>query len=351
MSTPEGQLNRNMAILTRFLMQKQLMGQRMGGYGQLETQRHENMMTRMKAEFTDQLSRDPVMQRHRALVFKARQEGKDVASLIEAMRKDALNLTKVSFATSTQKPWTEETAQAATMLTESAMTEMIGQAAMGERQVRDITAVQIPGLKLRAGELGAEKERIRLKEDELKLEWQKLKQKPAEEQNKEMRAIVKDTINFLEAEGVKGADVNEQMRALFGSGKVPDPLSPENRGKAFTYLMEIWIKLAKGKALTANEEKFLINVRNTRAIQPTAGIAGLPEVPEAPGVPEELAPGGLISPRTGLTPGQEVGVTEAGDQVINQRLLEMMTQMYMEEGKLDEATARQMAQKLLGQLR
>ena len=166
-----------------------------------------------------------------------------------------------------------------------------------------------------------------------------------------MIAIVKDTINFLETEGVKGEDINETLRSLMGSGKIPDPLSPENRGKAFTYLMEIQIKLAKGKTLTANEEKFLINVRNTRAIQPEAGVAALPEAPTAPGIAGEVVPGGLISPRTGLTPGQEVGVTEAGDQVINQRLLEMMTQMYMEEGKLDEATARQMAQKLLGQLR
>jgi len=114
--------------------------------------------------------------------------------------------------------------------------------------------------------------------------------------------------------------------------------------------MEIWLNLAKGKTLTADEEKFLINVRNTRAIEPEAGV-GLGIGGGVAGVPEEVPVGGLISPRTGLTPGQEVGVTEAGDQVINQRLLEMMTQMYMEEGKLDEATARQMAQKLLGQLR
>lgn len=348
MSTPEGQLNRNMRILTQFLMQKDLLKERTAGFGGLETQRHGNMMERMKAAFTNQLARDPVMQRHRALVFKARSEGKDVASLVEAMKKDALNLAKVSFTTSTQKPWTEETAQAATMLTETAMIDMVGQAAMGERQEKQIKEVAVPGLIMRGAEAGLEAERIGVQKDRLKLDWQKLKQKPAEDQNKEMIAIVKDTINFLEAEGVTGEDVNAQMRSLFASGKVTDPLSPENRGKAFTYLMEIQIKLAKGKTLTANEEKFLINVRNTRAIQPEAAVAGLPEVP---GAPEEIVPGGLISPRTGLTPGQEAGVTEAGDQVINQRLLEMMIQMYMEEGKLDKATARQMAQKLLGQLR
>lgn len=347
MSTPEGQFNRNIAILTNFLMQKSLLGTRMGGYGQLETQRHENMMARMKADFTNQLAQDPVMQRHRALVFKAQQEGKDAGPLVDAMKKDALNLAKVSFTTSTQKPWTEETAKAATLLTESAMTDIIGQAAMGERQARDIGLVKIPGLKLRAGELAAEEKRIGLKGEELGLEQQKLKQKPAEEQNKEMRAIVKDTINFLEAEGVKGEDLSKDAKILFGSGKITDPLSPENRGKAFTYLMEIWINLAKGKILTANEEKFLINVRNTRAIEPEIdefGVAGLGEEP-APGV------GGLISPKTGLTAGQEVGVTGAGENVINQRLLEMATKMYMEEGGLDEATARRMAQKLIGQLR
>lgn len=350
MSTPEGQFNRNIRLLTEFLMQSNLMEKRMGGYGQLETQQHENMMTRMKEAFSNQLARDPVMQRHRALVFKAQQEGKDVASLVDAMKKDALNISKVAYTTETQKPWTKETAQSATLLTESALTDLIGQAAMGERQAREIREVSIPSLGLRGREAELEQQRITQKGEELELERQKLKQKPAEEQNEEMRTIVKDTINFLESEGVKGDELSAANRALFSSGKITDPLSPENRGKAFTYLMEIWLNLAKGKTLNANEEKFLINVRNTRAIEPEAGLpgVGLPELPRAPGA---ATPGGLISPRTGLTPGQEAGVTQAGDQVVNQRLLEMMTQMYMEEGKLDEATARRMAQKLLGQLR
>jgi len=305
----------------------------------------------MQAAFTDQLSRDPVMQRHRALVFKAQQEGKDVASLVEAMRKDALNLAKASYTTATGKPWTKETSQAATLLAEPALVNMVGQAATTTRVKEQITRVAEPGLILRAGEALTDVERVKIQRDRLTLDQQKLKQKPVEEQLTEMRTIVKDTINFLEAEGVKGDALSADSRALFSSGKVTDPLSPENRGKAFTYLMEIWLNLAKGKTLTSNEERFLIQVRNTRAIEPTAevgvGVGGLGEAPGvAPG-----APGGLISPRTGLTPGQEVGVTEAGDQVINQRLLEMMTQMYMEEGKLDETTARQMAQKLLGQLR
>jgi len=349
MSTPESQFNRNIKLLTTFLMQKGLIGQRMGGYGQLETQRHENMMTRMKAAFTDQLSRDPVMQRHRALVFKAQQAGQDVGSLVEAMKKDAMKIAEVAFTTSTQKPWTEDTAKAATLLTEGSLTDMIGQAAMGIRQKEQIEKVAVPALGLREREL-EEKEKVRgLREDELDLERDRFKQKPVEEQLTEQRKIVKDTIDFLEAEGVKGSSLGELDKALFGSGKVPDPLSPENRGKAFTYLIEIWLNLAKGKALTANEEKFLINIRNVRAIEPTASVAGA--VLPRPEVPGGIAPGGLISPKTGLTPPQEAGVTEAGDQVINQRLLEMVTQMYMEQGGLDEATARRMAQKLIGQLR
>jgi len=324
-------------------MQSQLLKQRMGGYGELETQRHENMMTRMHQAFTDQLSRDPTMQRHRALVFKAQQEGKDTGPLVEAMRKDAVDIAKLAFSTATQKPWTKETAQAATLLTERSLTDMIGQAAMGTRLEKEIKEVKVPGLMLRGAEAVTEAERARLKGEELELEREKLKQKPAEEQNKEMRAIVKDTINFLEAEGVKGDELSAKNRALFSTGKVTDPLSPENRGKAFTYLMEIWINLAKGKTLTPGEENFLINVRNTRAIEPPTG-----EI--TPGVVPGAAPGevgGLPSPRTGLTPGQEA--TAQG--MIDQRMLEMMTQMYMEEGNLDEATARQMAQKLLSQLR
>ena len=279
MSSPEGQFNKNIKLLTNFLMQKDLLGTRMGGYGQLETQRHENMMTRMQAAFTNQLSRDPVMQRHRALIFKAKEAGKDVGSLVENMKKDALNQAKVAYTTSTQKPWTEETAQAATMLTERSLVTLIGQAAMGERQKEQIEKIGEPALGLRKQELEEKEKGRELREDELELERKKLKQKPAEEQNKEMRAIVKDTVNFLETEGVKGDALSADSRALFSSGKVTDPLSPENRGKAFTYLMEIWLNLAKGKALTPGEEKFLINIRNVRAIETPieeGGIGGLP---------------------------------------------------------------------------
>lgn len=287
MSTPEGQFNRNMRLLTNFLMQKQLIGQRTKGYGELETQRQGNMMTRMQAAFTNQLSRDPVMQRHRAIVFKLQQAGKDTTAAVEAMKKDALNLAKVSFDT-LDKPWTEETAQAATMLTEKSMVEMVGQAAMGKRQKEQIEKVVVPGLELRREEVGLEKERIGVQKDRLTLDWKKLKQKPMEEQNKEMIAIVKDTINFLEAEGVKGEDADAQWKAFFAAGKITDPLSSENRGKAFTYLLEIQLNLAKGKTLTPAEEKFLINVRNTRAIETPieeGGIGGLPS-PELGGESE-----------------------------------------------------------------
>ncbi|MCK4384671.1 MAG: hypothetical protein KAW52_00265 [candidate division Zixibacteria bacterium] len=312
MSTPEGQFNRNIKTLTNFLMQQKLMGQRMGGYGELETQRHENMMTRMEAAFTDQLSRDPVMQRHRALVFKAQKEGKDVASLVEAMKKDAMKLAKVSFDT-LDKPWTEETAQAATLLTEKSMVDMVGQAATSARQEKQIKEVAVPGLIMRGAEAGLEAERIGVQKDRLKLDWQKLKQKPAEEQNKEMRAIVKDTINFLEAEGVKGKDINEQIKNLFGSGKIPDPLSPENRGKAFTYLMEIWINLAKGKTLTSSEEKFLIQVRNTRAIETPieeGGIGGLPS-PALGGESEEQIRQNMINQIAEYIKGKGVDPAQA----------------------------------------
>ena len=313
MSTPEGQFNRNIKTLTNFLMQKNLLGTRMGGYGQLETQRHENMMTRMKAAFTDQLSRDPVMQRHRALVFKARQAGTDPSSLIEAMKKDAMKIAETAFTTATQKPWTKETAQSATLLTESGVMDMVGQAATGERQARKIGLVDIPALGLRGEELEEKKAARGLRERELELERKKLKQKPIEEQNKEMIAIVKDTINFLEAEGVKGEDVNQQMRALFGSGKVPDPLSPENRGKAFTYLLEIQLNLAKGKTLTSAEEKFLINVRNTRAIETPVeegGIGGLPS-PALGGESEEQIRQNMINQIAEYIQGKGVDPAQA----------------------------------------
>jgi hypothetical protein len=302
MSTPESQFNRNINLFTQYLMQSNLIGKRTKGYGQLETQRHENMMTRLKEAFSMELARDPVMQRHRALIYKAKEGGKDVGSLVEAMRKDAMKIAQVSFTTSTQKPWTKETAQAATLLTESALVDMVGQGAMGERQARKIGMVDIPGQALRGREVAVEEKRAGIKAAET------FGTTP-EQVRTAMIDLVKDTVNFLESEGVKGSDLQKADRALFGSGKVPDPLSPENRGKAFTYLMEIWIKLNKGEALNKNEENFLINVRNTRAIEPTEELgAGM-----TPGT-EPGAVGGLPSPRTGMTPGEEA----TGQDMINQ---------------------------------
>lgn len=265
MSTPESQFNKNMALLTQFLMQKDLIGTRIGGYRGLETQRHGNMMTRLQEAFSSQIARDPVMQRHRALVFKAQQEGKDPASLIEAMKKDALNIAKVSYETATGKPWTQETAQAATLLAEPAIVDMVGQAATTTRLKERISKVDIPGQVLRGREVA-----VKEKEQE---------GKTGEQYQKGMIDLVKDTVNFLESEGVKGEEMNEQLRSLFSSGKIADPLSPENRGKAFTYLMEIWTNLVKGKSLTTGEERFLINIRNTRAIETPPGGAGTEGLP------------------------------------------------------------------------
>lgn len=338
MASRSEQVNRNIRLINQFLMNQNLMKQRQTGYMGLETERHKNMMTRLGEDFSNKIARDPVMERHRSLIFKAQERGEDTSALVEAMKKDALEISKVAFTTATGQPWTKDTASAATLLTEDALVRMGVRGARTTEQVRDIIEVQRPGQELRGKEVAVREKAQKTREEELAFEREKAAGKTGEQYQKGMIDVVKDTVNFLEAEGVTASDLSKQDRILFGSGKVTDPLSPENRGKAFTYLMEIWTNLVKGKTLTSNEENFLINVRNTSAIQPTAGIT--------PGA-EPGAVGGLPSPRTGLTPGQE----GTAQDMINNRLIEMATKYYMELGKLDEATARQMAQKLIGGLR
>jgi hypothetical protein len=102
----------------------------------------------------------------------------------------------------------------------------------------------------------------------------------AEKQRTRWIDFVKDTVNFLETEGVKGDSIGSDIRSLFSSGKVTDPLSSANRGKAFTYLAEIWTKLIQRKKLTPGDIKFLLNVRDVRSIETPVEEGGFGGVPE-----------------------------------------------------------------------
>lgn len=120
--------------------------------------------------------------------------------------------------------------------------------------------------------------------EKLAFEKEKLPAEQYEAQVEDWLKMVEDIEDHLRQEGVEKEEVDKAEAALFGSGKVPDPLTPELRGKAYTYLGEIRTKLIQRKRLTPGEIRFLQTVRNSWQIKR----------------PEELG-GGLISPETEMT--------------------------------------------------
>jgi hypothetical protein len=157
-----------------------------------------------------------------------------------------------------------------------------------------------------------------------------------DKQRKEYIDYITDTEKYLIDQGVKGEAISGNVRALFDSGKVYDPMSKENRGKALTYLGEIRLQLIQGKPPSPPQLSFLTKIRDVSAIE-GGGMAPAPAGPT--GTQESLKPTGLPSPTTGLY-GSETVDAEAK---INQNMLSMITNQIMQrlglgEDKRDYAT-------------
>lgn len=138
-----------------------------------------------------------------------------------------------------------------------------------------------------------------------------------DEERKDWLKMVKDIEDHLKQEGVKKGALSEAW-SLFGTGKVTDPLSAENRGSAYTILSEIRTKLIQKEKLTPGDIRFLQTIRNSWAI----------EHPEEEG-------GGLISP------------PDLADQAQREKMLETLITLYMEEGGLTREAAEERARMLM----
>lgn len=147
--------------------------------------------------------------------------------------------------------------------------------------------------------------------------------KPAETERKEWLEFVKDIEDHLRQEGVEKSDIDKQDTALFGSGKIPDPLSAINRGKAYTYLGEIRSKLIQNQRLTAGEIRFLQTVRNSWQIAK----------------PPEMG-GGLVSPELGGTALE-----------VQNRMVEEVARLIQQKTGLDPEQARRLALEFVGLLK
>ncbi len=279
-----GDFNKNMEFILQYLsrlglmkkqeaMQGRLIGQRMAGYSQLEEERQANRMAQIQETFMNNIARDPVVERNVALIFQKRQKGEEVPlELLKKTKKSIKERSMLALYTHSGKVLPPGAEDWFDDLSEQALVNITGQGATTARakMVREIEEAKL-------GVRGYEADTARIREARL---FQDMTKEDVEKQRTRWIDMVKDTVNFLETEGVKGESIGADIRSLFSSGKVTDPLSSANRGKAFTYLAEIWTKLIQRKKLTPGDIKFLINVRNARSIEAPIAEGGFGGVPE-----------------------------------------------------------------------
>ena len=271
------QINKNLKFLMDLLGQERILGKRMKGYEKLETQQHENMLTRARDKFNLQIAQDPTVNRIMSQINLDKIEGKTTKDLENELKVAVDDIVGLVHSTSTGQAPTEEMWRTALgKVSDMSFRELLAQTATGARQEKELPLERGRQI-LGAGRLELDRAKFMQKEREIKAEIDQLGQQSLEDQLDAWTDIVKDSINFLESEGVKKTSATSAMRALFTSGKVLDPLSAENRGQAFGWLTLIQSNLAKGNLPSEAEQFFLINVRNSPVIE-KYGLIGTAEL-------------------------------------------------------------------------
>lgn len=289
------------------------------GLEDIGVQRHEQSLARIEEGFQNDIARDPEVEKWKALIFSKNRRGEDTSIEQGKLKKHMYNRALIAFEVG-QVSSQAATAMAQT-LTEKVYSSVLGEGAATGRQERRITGIEEPKIVMEEKKLAMRGKEFGLKEKEFRA-------KGREEESTQWLKFVEDVEDHLRQEGVKAEKLFKD--ALFGTGKVPDPLSPEHRGQAYTYLGKIRIKLIEGKPLTTGDKRFLQTVRSTFQV-----VKG----------------GGLVSPETGFQPTEATGITEKADTMVEQRLLEVLVSLYMEEGGFTEEQAREKAMKMMTQIR
>jgi hypothetical protein len=89
----------------------------------------------------------------------------------------------------------------------------------------------------------------------------------------------------------------------------------------------------------------MTTVMNTSGVEPTAEEGITTTVPA-----RRPAPGGLVSPETGLTGGEDQKINTVIEQRVNDRMYNLLYQTFKDRGFSDETAAVE-ARKLLAQLK
>jgi hypothetical protein len=335
-------LNKNIQRLLDYFLEQRLAKQRYGMMGELETQRqageealvnqrlaggqaleateNKNLLGRMKQAWDYQISRDPVTNRYQSEIFIKKRAGEDTSGLegeLETkLSTDAQGLMKL-FEGKLDQPSMRTIAR----FPDETMRSLLGEYGATTRQKEMIGKVHEPGLQLQAIGVGQRQQEIGLKGRELGLKGKEQEGKLSD-QEKATISLIGDTKKFLIGEGVKPSEAGQLMREI-ATGRALDPLSAKNRGMALQWLNTLEFKMINKKPLTPNDERFMTTVMNTSGVEPPMDEGGIPTA--VPG--GRPMPGGLVSPETGLTGGEQVGAESAIQSNVENLLASQIIQM------------------------
>lgn len=326
----------------RYGMETGLQEQRQKGYMDLESTENKNLQDRMWKGWMYQISRDPEINALQSEIFIKKRAGKDTAKQESDLKDTIFNVGQAALK-SVKGDLNDQDMKQLMRLPDATMRSLLGEYGETTRQKERIEKVQVPGLQLEAIGVGQRQQEIGLKGRELGLKGQEQVGKLSD-QEKATISLIGDTKKFLIGEGVKPTDAVQLMKDM-ATGRTLDPLSAKNRGMALQWLNQLEFKVINRKPLTPNDERFMTTVVNTYGIEPTTPAGEITTT-----VPGRPAPGGLVSPETGLTTGEDQKINTVIEQRVKDRMYNLIYQGFKNRGFSDEAAAFH-ARNLLTQLK
>ena len=333
------QFNKTIEQLISLMMNQKLMKERLSGYKELEGmrgergmelegfrqegatalqgQRHEDKEKELYKEYLYDAAKNPVLKQLSGDIYLKQHAGEDTSGIRKEL-KDELDKTAGAVAHSHQGLMSEADAKALLMNTnDTVMNKLFGVS----QDMRQMVNVGIPGVKTQAKVAGTSRDR-------LAYDWEKFDVDNIEDQIKRNLDTIHRTQDHLRTEGIKkegGLGLNSLMMLFGGSGRVPDPLTSENRGAAYEWLADIELRLNAGDLPNEADKRFLKAVKNSDLIQGTEKKTGEAGVVVSSGTPGE----GMPTPETGGFTPAEFGrqQSETAEQAKAGKIAEMKSKI------------------------
>jgi hypothetical protein len=278
---------------------------------------HEDMMTRLREAWKNDVSKLPEIQSLQAIISKRILDGEDPASLkpLQDQMTDIQQKHAMSIMNSLKGAASTKDISDIMSLSDQTSRDIVGQIFQGMRQGREIEEIKKPEMGLRAGELGVSQAKQSLAEKTFAAEGGLTGQKLTDVEKGYMD-MIQDAEQYLIGQGIKIDSY--ALRTGAAALKSPNPLEdPKVQGASLIILGQLRTKILKRQPLTDDDINWLQRAKSTAQINEE----GLPSAVSGYKFPSELegmAPGGakgdIISgqPDKNGTPGKTTIVDPPG---------------------------------------